>query len=107
VSPPDLALLATGLAGFGLRLAGLALGGLLRPDHPLIGWASAVSIATLAAFVSLALVAPAGLLATIPGAARAAAVAAGAVVYLLGGRRLLPAMLAALAALVAARLVTG
>jgi len=103
----EIALWLTVAIGFGLRLAGLALGGVLRADHPAIAWASAVSIATLACFVALALVAPVGLLATVPWPARLVGVVAGAAAYLLGGRRLLPAMLAGLAGLVLARLVTG
>lgn len=107
MSDADLALWLTVAIGFGLRLVGLTLGGVLRADHPAIAWASAVSVATLACFVALALVAPAGLLATVPWPARLAGVAAGAAAYLMFGQRLLPAMLAGLAALVLARLVTG
>jgi hypothetical protein len=107
MSDADLALAAVAILGLLLRLAGLLLGGVLRADHPVIAWASAVSVATLASFVTLALVVPAGLLGTVPWPARLAGVVAGAAVYLGAGRRLLPSMLAGLAALVLARSATG
>ena len=59
----------------------MLLAGALRPDHPFIRWAAAVSQAVLAAFVVLAVVAPAGGLAGVPLPARLAGLAAG----LLGG----------------------
>jgi hypothetical protein len=102
MSDADLALLLTVLAGLGLRGAGLALGGALRPDHPFIAWASAVSVATLSAFVVLAIAAPAGLLASVPWPARLAGVAAGALGWRVFRGRLLPALLAGLAGLLAA-----
>jgi hypothetical protein len=92
MSGPDLALILTVAAMLGLRGAGLLLGGALRPDHPFIAWAAAVSVATLAAFVVLALVAPAGLLATVPWTARLAGVAAGAIAWRLGRGQMLPAL---------------
>lgn len=98
----DLALLATVLLGLGLRATGLLLGGALRPDHPFIAWAGAVSVATLAAFVALAILAPAGLLATVPLGARLAGVAAGALGYLATRGALLPAMLAGMGGLLLA-----
>jgi len=107
MSEADLALWLTVGIGFGLRLVGLTLGGVLRTDHPAIAWASAVSVATLACFVALALVMPSGLLATVPWPARLAGVVAGAAAYLGLGRRLLPAMLAGIVGLLLARLVTG
>jgi hypothetical protein len=100
----DLALLLTVLAGVGLRGAGLALGGALRPDHPFIAWASAVSVATLSAFVVLAIAAPSGLLATVPWPARLAGVAAGGIGWLAFRGATLPALLAGLAGLMLARL---
>jgi hypothetical protein len=107
MSQPDLALLLTVLIGLALRGLGLLLGGALRPEHPAIAWASAVSVATLAAFVTLAIAAPAGLLATVPLAARLAGLAAGGLAYWRLRGRLLPAMAAGLAALLLARLITG
>jgi hypothetical protein len=104
---PDLALGLTVLAMVGLRGAGLLLGGALRADHPFIAWASAVSVATLAAFVVLALVTPTGLLATVPWTARLAGVAAGAIGWRVFGGAMLPALLCGLAGLLLARLVTG
>ncbi|MGX9966446.1 hypothetical protein ACVFYP_24195 [Roseomonas sp. F4] len=107
MSQPDLALLLTVLIGLALRGFGLLLGGALRPDHPMIAWASAVSVATLAAFVTLAIVAPAGLLATVPLAARLSGLAAGGIAYRLLGQRLLPAMAVGLGTLLLMRMVTG
>lgn len=103
----DAALALTVAIGLLLRAAGLALGGALRPDHGFIAWASAVSVATLACFVTLAIATPAGLLATVPLAARLAGLAAGGLAWWLAGRRLLPAMAAGLAALLLARVWTG
>lgn len=102
MSEADLALLLTVLAMLGLRGAGLLLGGVLRPDHPAIAWAAAVSMATLAAFVVLAIAAPTGLLATVPWPARLAGVAAGVAGWFLLRGRMLPTLLAGLAGLLAA-----
>ena len=107
MSGTDLALALTVLIGLGLRALGLALGGAVRPDHPLIAWAAAVSVATLSAFVVLAVAAPAGLLATVPWPARLTGLAAGAVCFAATRGALLPALLAGLAGLSLARLVTG
>ena len=98
----DLALALTMLAGFGLRAAGLLLGGALRPDHPGIAWASSVSVATLSAFVVLALVAPTGLLATVPSWARLVGVVAGALAWRVFRGGMLPALLSGLAGLLLA-----
>ena len=102
MSGADLALALTVLAGLGLRGAGLLLGGALRPEHPFIAWASAVSVATLSAFVVLAIAVPGGLLATVPWPARLAGVAAGAIGWRLFRGGLLPALLAGLAGLLLA-----
>jgi hypothetical protein len=102
MSGADLALALTVLAGLGLRGAGLLLGGALRPDHPFIAWASAVSVATLSAFVALAIAIPGGLLATVPWPARLAGLAAGAIGWKLSSGGLLPALLAGLAGLLLA-----
>ena len=67
----DLALLLLILACLLLRAAGLLVAGRLRPDHPFVRWAASVALATLAAFIVAAVVAPTGLLASIPVAARA------------------------------------
>ncbi len=107
MSGADLALLLTVLAGLGLRCAGLLLGGALRPDHPFIAWASAVSVATLSAFVVLAIAAPSGLLATVAWPARLAGVVAGGAGWLLFRGAVLPALLCGLAGLVLARMATG
>jgi hypothetical protein len=107
LSQADWALALTIGVGLLLRGVGLWLGGALRPDHPLIAWASAVSVATLACFVTLAIAAPAGLLATVPPGARLAGLAGGALGWRVSRGRLLPAMLGGLAALLLARLATG
>lgn len=70
VAGADLALLLLVLAGLGLRAAGLLVAGRLRPDHPLVRWAASVALATLAAFIAAAVLAPAGALAAMPWAAR-------------------------------------
>lgn len=101
----DLALLLTALACLGLRAAGVMLAGGLAPDHPLIAWATAVAQATLAAFVVLAVVSPSGALAEVPLAARLAGLGVGMGVCLGYGRRMLPALLAGLAAMLLVRAV--
>lgn len=70
----DLALILLILAGALLRAAGLLVAGRLRPDHPFVRWAASVALATLAAFIMLAILAPGGALAGIPWWARAAGV---------------------------------
>lgn len=69
----DLALLLSAAAMLALRAVGLLLAGALRPEHPLVAWAAAVSQATLAAFVALAVAAPGSAAASVPMAARLAA----------------------------------
>ncbi len=96
-------LLLAAAAMLALRGAGMLLAGALRPDHPFIRWASAVSQAVLAAFVVLAVVAPAGALATLPLPARLAGLAAGLAVHAATGGRMLPSLGAGLLALALAR----
>jgi hypothetical protein len=105
VPPADLALLLTALACLALRLAGVWLAGGMSVEHPAIAWATAVAQATLAAFVALAIVAPAGALAEVPLAARLAGLGVGVAVCLGFGRRLLPSLLAGLAAMLLVRAV--
>lgn len=107
MSGADAALALTALAMLALRAAGLAVAGALRPDHPFIAWAAAVAQATLAAFVVLAVAAPAGVLASVPWPARVAGLAAGLLGYALLKGRLLPALLAGLAALALVRAAMG
>ncbi len=98
----DWALLALALACQAMRALGLILAGPLRPDHPFIRWAASVAQATLAAFVVLAVVAPAGSLAGVPWPARLAGAAAALGVLLVpGAERILTALLAGLAATLA------
>ena len=107
MSEADLALGLTVLALLALRGAGLMVAGALRPDHPFIAWAAAVSQATLAAFVVLAVLTPGGVLATVPLPARLAELAGGLAAYALLGGRLLPALLCGLAALAGVRAMLG
>ncbi|CAH0145958.1 AzlD domain-containing protein [Roseomonas sp. CECT 9278] len=103
MAPADLALILTAAACLALRLAGVWLAGGLTTDHPVIAWATAVAQATLAAFVTLAIVAPAGALAEVPLAARLAGLAVGVAACLAMRRRLLPALVAGLAAMLVVR----
>jgi hypothetical protein len=105
VAPAELALVLTAACCLALRLAGVWLAGGLTTDHPVIGWATAVAQATLAAFVTLAVVAPAGALAEVPLAARLAGLGVGVAACLAMHRRMLPALLAGLAAMLAVRAV--
>jgi hypothetical protein len=100
-----LALALSALAMLALRAAGLLVAGALRPDHPLVAWAAAVSQATLAAFVALAVAAPGGAAAAVPWPARLAGLAVGLLAFRATGGRLLPALLAGLAALAMVRAV--
>jgi hypothetical protein len=103
VGPADLALVLTAASCLALRLAGVWLAGGLTTDHPVIAWATAVAQATLAAFVTLAVVSPAGALAEVPLAARLAGLGVGVAACLALRRRMLPALLAGLAAMLAVR----
>ena len=97
------ALLLAAAAMLALRGAGMLLAGTLRPDHPFIQWAASVSQAVLAAFVTLAVIAPSGALASLPFPARLAGLAAGVAAHAASGGRMLPSLGAGLAALLAAR----
>ena len=97
------ALLLAAAAMLALRGAGMLLAGAMRPDHPFIRWATAVSQALLAAFVVLAVIAPSGSLAGLPLAARLAGLAGGLAAYAVSGGRMLPSLGAGLAVLVVVR----
>lgn len=97
------ALLLAAAAMAALRGGGMLLAGTLRPDHPFIRWATAVSQAVLAAFVALAVVAPTGALSGLPLPARLAALGAGLAVHAASGGRMLPSLGAGLAALLLVR----
>jgi branched-subunit amino acid transport protein len=97
------ALLLAAAAMLALRGGGMLLAGTMRPDHPFIRWAAAVSQAVLAAFVVLAVIAPAGGLAAVPLPARLAGLAAGLAVHAASGGRMLPSLGAGLAALLLVR----
>lgn len=97
------ALLLTAAAMLALRGTGMLLAGTMRPDHPFIRWAAAVSQAVLAAFVTLAVIAPTGALASLPLPARGAALLAGLAIHAASGGRMLPSLGAGLAVLLGAR----
>jgi hypothetical protein len=97
------ALLLVASAMLALRGGGMLLAGTLRPDHPFIRWAAAVSQAVLAAFVTLAVIAPTGALASLPLPARLLALGAGVAAHAMWGGRMLPSLGAGLAVLLAAR----
>lgn len=99
----DLALLLAAAAMLLLRGLGLLVAGALRPDHPLVAWAAAVSQATLAAFVALAIAVPGGAVAGLPWPARLAGLLAGLLAHRLLGGRLLPALGLGTAVLLAVR----
>ena len=65
------------------RWAGVAFGGGLREDSPLIGWIRAVATALIAGVVAQLLLEPSGSLATTPALLRVGAAAAGLAAYLL------------------------
>jgi len=107
VSGADLALILLILACALLRAAGLLVAGRLRADHPFVRWAASVALATLAAFIAVAIVAPTGMLASIPFAARLSGLAVALGWMLWRGGMLAPLLAglsatAALAALTAA-----
>jgi Branched-chain amino acid transport protein (AzlD) len=97
------ALLLAAAGMVALRGGGMLLAGTLRPDHPFIRWAASVSHAVLAAFVTLAVIAPAGALASLPWPARLLGLLAGMAAYAASGGRMLPSLGAGLAVLLAAR----
>ena len=103
----ELALGLAALAMLALRGLGMLLAGALRPDHPFVLWAAAVSQATLAAFVTLVILAPMGAVAAVPLPARLAGLAAGLLGFLALRGRLLPALGLGLAALVVMRALLG
>lgn len=80
-----------------LRALGLALAGRMGAEHPLIRWAAAVAMATLAAFVAQALLVPGGALALLPLPARLGGMAVAGAAFL-WRPSLLGAVLAGLAA---------
>jgi hypothetical protein len=86
----DLALLVAACAL--MRGAGLAVAGRLSADHPVVRWAASVALATLAAFVALAVAAPTGALAAVPLPARAAGLAVALGLHLWRGGLLLPVL---------------
>ncbi len=101
-----MALGATALLGLGLRVAGLAIGDRLPPGHPFMAWAGAVSLASVAAFVVLAMLAPGGALATVPPAARIVGLLAGCAAFTATGRAL-PSLGVGAGALLVAQQVAG
>lgn len=103
MSADDAALALLALAGLAMRGAGLLVAGRLAPTHGFVRWANSVAIATIAAFVTLAVIAPTGALALIPWPARAAGCAAAAAVFAWRGGLLGPMAAGLAATLLAAR----
>ncbi|MEI6160280.1 MAG: AzlD domain-containing protein, partial [Roseococcus sp.] len=101
-----LALLLLILACLLLRTAGLLVAGRLRPDHAFVRWAASVALATLTAFIAVAVVAPTGMLASIPFSARILGLLV-AIGWLLRWGGLLAPLLAGLAATAALHLGGG
>ncbi|MDB5372234.1 MAG: hypothetical protein JWP04_876 [Belnapia sp.] len=102
VDSADAALLLAALAMPGLRALGLLVAGALRPDHPLIAWATAVSQATLSASVIMAVVVPGGVVAGLPLEAAGVTGRRAAGLYD-AGRAAVPALGVGLTALLAVR----
>lgn len=93
----ETALLLLILAGAALRGAGLLVAGRMRTDHPLVRWAASVALATLAAFIAAAVIAPSGALAAISLPARVTGLLVAIALSAWRGGLLLP-LLAGLAA---------
>nr|WP_283771020.1 AzlD domain-containing protein [Roseococcus pinisoli] len=80
------------LACAGMRAAGLLVAGRLKPDHPFVRWAGSVAQATLTAFVLAAVIAPGGIMASLPLVARVAGLAAAVAILFWRGGLLLPVL---------------
>lgn len=104
MSGDDLALGLVALACMAMRGAGLLVAGRLSADHALVRWAASVSLATLAAFVTAAVIAPTGSLALIPAPARVAGLLAASAVLAWRGGLLVPLLAGLAATLLLARL---
>lgn len=86
----ETALLLLILAGIALRGAGLLVAGRMRADHPFVRWAGSVALATLAAFIAAAVMAPSGALGAIPLPARVAGLLVAIALFAWRGGLLLP-----------------
>jgi len=105
---PYLFVLAAGfLATEVWRWAGVAFGGGLPEDSPLIGWVRAVATALVAGVVAKLILEPSGTLAETPALLRVAAAAAGLAAYLALRRNLLVGVAAAEAVLLGGWLLVG
>jgi hypothetical protein len=104
VTGDDLALALLALAGAAMRGVGLLVAGRLSPAHGFVRWANSVSVATVAAFVTLAVIAPGGALALIPWPARVAGYAVAAAVFAWRGGLLGPMAAGLAATLLVARM---
>lgn len=89
------------------RWAGIAFGGGLPEDSPLIGWIRAVATALVAGVVAKLMLEPSGSLAGTPALLRVAAAAAGLAAYLLLKRNLLLGLAVAETALLAGWTLLG
>ncbi|WP_191083828.1 hypothetical protein [Roseococcus microcysteis] len=105
MSADDLALALLVAACAAMRGAGLFVAGRLGADHPFVRWAASVAMATLAAFVTLAVVAPTGSLTLIPWQGRVAGFCAAMGVLAWRGGLFAPLMAGLAATLLMAMLV--
>lgn len=105
MSGDDLALALLVAACAAMRGAGLFVAGRLGADHPFVRWAASVAMATLAAFVTLAVVAPTGSLTLIPWQGRVAGFCAAMGVLAWRGGLFAPLMAGLAATLLVAMLV--
>lgn len=97
--------LAAVAATFVWRALGAVLVGRVDPDGPVVRWFALTSYALLAALVVRLLILPSGSLAELPLAIRLGAMAITLAVWWLSRRRVLPAVLAGSACIVAAALL--
>lgn len=75
-----------------MRAVGLLVAGRLPSDHPFVRWAGSVALATLTAFVLAAVIAPSGILQSLPLPARVAGLAASIAVLFWRGGLLTPVL---------------
>ncbi len=81
------------------RVLGVAMAVRMRPDWPLLDWVGCCAYAILAGLIARMLVLPAGPLEATSLAQRGIATAVGVAVFILLGRRVLPAVVAGTAVL--------
>lgn len=85
---------------YGWRALGVFLSGRVNPGDEVFKWVTCIAWAMLAALVSRVVLLPTGPLAETPLAARLGGAAAGIAVYYLLGKKIVPAVLVAMATLI-------